>query len=525
MPLGPSVRRAIYFVLIIVVFFTIGGGVRHNVSDPIHWDVPIYLLDAKMELSGGSMLKRVDGDSILANISGYHESGLYRRISRYGNSWFIAQVLRFGPGGPAGIADVRAAYSLLLLAFLLVLYLFLGGVLSATGTSTNYGAAAVVVILTIATPLFRYLNGNPVSEVPALLLTTSSCLCFLRGLREERSWYLVPAGMLLFLAYAVRMDSCVVPAFMIVAGLAVFPGSCGRLRYWRGSFLYAAVFGTCLVGYVLVAGPIVGPHNFLRFVLNSSPLHFQLGSGTGALVVLRSLAPLLPLGVLALAGSMSRAHVFACAWFALCLTPFAVLIILGAWIETRFLAMVWPPLAVMGLLGVVRLQAWIRRLPARILPDRTRGAAVVVLVAGSVLLLGDAGTRWVQETTGWRLAVPGSEKHEYGINGVQLVVDELDRSVVPIKSLILPIKSGALRCLFRYCSRADESDPRRTGRQSRVFGALRIKSLNRDLEAFRSAAAVRLHVAREMRDQLKVDFVSRGEEWALVLGIRPRRLR
>lgn len=68
-------------------------------------------------------------------------------------------------------------------------------------------AAATSAILYILSPIFWYLSGNYLSEIPALFLLSATLFAILRAILLKSTSYAVLSGELVFLLYAVRMDS------------------------------------------------------------------------------------------------------------------------------------------------------------------------------------------------------------------------------------------------------------------------------------------------------------------------------
>ena len=516
--LTPRVRWAIGCVSVALLCLALAGGVRMNASDPMSEDAAIYLRDARSELVGGSMLDRVDAAYILGNLSERGPTGQYRRISRYGNTWILARISHAGPGGVEGISHMRTVYSLLLLASLLGIAAFLWRVAPADQGKRAVSIAVVSLVIS-GSPLFRYLNGNLISEVPALLMTTLAGLAFVHGLRSQRSEWCAVGGGLAFLAYTTRMDSLLTPVFLAIAGLCFFPRWYGWGRYLRGCALAATAFGLGLSVYVMLAGELVSPHVFLRFVTQASPHHFPLPAAEGAMVVVRTLAPFL---VFMLASSMTndrRLLRFAWTWLLLCLLPFGVLMSNDAWIETRFLALLLTPVALICLLGVDGISSALRNRADTPLGLVAKRALVPGLLAISLAMFSAPSSGWLHERFGWQIGLAATDQMNMEIVAVEEFVEKLEANGGRATELVYPRRTrfARFRNLFFYFTARQELTPDRQVKQ--VFAVIRTERWNADIENARRVATSRLRAQDPQELQLRI--LGRWNAWGLVVLTPP----
>ncbi len=357
-----------------------------------HFDSPIYLYQSKRyaetELAQSYLRHAEDiAEQVKTHRwpagEGYPEA--FWRFMRFGNIALLGGIIDSAADPLSGLERAGLAYGAMLaaagaLSFLLALALL--ALLGITPTRPLAAAAALSCLAWYASPIYRYLAGNFLSEAPALLLLSLGLLAWTCALLRQSVGLAAVAGVALACVYAIRMES-LWTALVWAALATLFVAR--RLPFARLARLLAA--GVCAGAGVFaiwaaLTWPLIDPRlvTELRAVLiarrpDVEPV-YQAAPVAGGLLWVGALAS-------ACSPQARRLRLFALALLPLVLLPRLNGLLAGT-IHSRALAELMLPLLLLSTAGLAGVLAP-RRHGAS---DRAAGRALRAGMAGAFVLLG-----------------------------------------------------------------------------------------------------------------------------------------
>lgn len=433
--IGPMIGA----MLVALLAFALLQGIPRPEHKGVHWDVASYLRMARQEVEQMPMTARYDWDAERTKLAAGDATDRYRKLARYGHIWFLAQLYRAAGPGLRGLQTSMAVYTGLLAgALLLLLLLLCEGERLFAPPHRHVGSIAAplaAVLFLSGGGMVQYLNGQLVSEVPALILLAAAACLLLRGLSAQAparaALWGGGAGLLLGALYIVRLESVWTNAALLLALGVVF----ARDRAVRPKVL-ALIGGAALTGLTVLAlwiahvGPVGSPFYFVQYATAYAVKTPIALSRQNVLFALGPAAILMPLTLFA---RPWRAVLVAWLWFALAAFPLALVYFREGPVEARMFGVLLPPLA--GLLGLAAVG--VSRLVWR--PGATRAVrrSIVCGVPALFALLGlvlqgeaarDALARWTG-TGPW--AVVAHEALDYPFEDLAPIAALLDEAGYP----------------------------------------------------------------------------------------------
>lgn len=353
----------------------------------VHWDAPIYVGRAK-EFAQTPYLTRyvVEAPAIAEGLSRWKigEDTPYWGFLRLGNTILLGLVsMMMG----ANIASIYAGFWLytLMVAGALVCSLFL--VLRVTDALGNDSlprrtllvGAIMSGALYLTSDAYRYLSGNQVSEVPALLLLGGAALALVRATVSRSIVFAAVSGTLAFILYVVRMEAvwAYLSFLLAYAGITLWQGrdlSC--LREASVSASTALVLYMC---YAWLFWPLADPR--LLLVFTSGVQDAPLG-GVPAVKLLFAAGGPLWIGLLFALAEHRRSPALwlASIWLLLVLIPHSDALLGRRQTEMRMYAMAMPPLLIASSVG------WAAAI-ASAAEKKSRAVWIALMAIGSVLII------------------------------------------------------------------------------------------------------------------------------------------
>lgn len=356
-----------------------------------HFDSPIYLYHSKRyaetELAQ-SYLRHAEDIAEQVEMhrwpdtEGYPES--FWRFMRFGNIAVLGGIIGSAADPLSGLELAGLAYGAMLaaagaLSFLLTLALL--ALLGIAPTRLLAAAAALSCLAWYASPIYRYLAGNFLSEAPALLLLSLGLLAWTCALLRQSAGLAAVAGVALVCVHTVRMES-LWTALVFAALATLFVAR--RLPFVRLVRLLAV--GVCagagvFAVWAALTWPLIDPRLVaeLRAVLiarrpDVEPV-YQAASVAGGLLWIGALAS-------ACSAQARRLRLFAFVLLALVLLPRANGLLAGT-IHSRAMAELMLPLLLLSTVGLAAVLA--PRRPAMSDLALRAGVAAAFVLGGLVI--------------------------------------------------------------------------------------------------------------------------------------------
>ncbi len=329
----------------------------------VHWDAPIYLERGK-EIAEASALKDYSNyASIIAQrLPEYKvEPDAYTPywgFMRLGHSILISIPTAMTGGGLTGIEAAFVLYNLIWLAGVgvatLLAYRLVRLWEPELQSRVVFVGAILAMLLYLASDACRYMSGNFVAEVPALLwLTTGTYTLVLAQLNRSINWAVL-SGVLAFALYVTKMESVWAHlCFMVIfaSGLIMHRGE----RPWWPAFI---VSGLCaLVLFALYSWwfwPLTDP----RLLIIFSNTHQTVDDNPVAPIKLWVVAGgLLWLGLLAALGYRIRSHTLRImlAWLLLMSIPYINTLLGSGQAQVRMFTLIMPALLPAATVGITAM--------------------------------------------------------------------------------------------------------------------------------------------------------------------------
>lgn len=390
--------------------------------DHMHWDVPIYLYQAKRFAETHYLINYIrHAKDIAMQLNGnwptnemYSEA--YWRFTRLGHIAILGIIVDLFGNNFSAIIVMTWLYTVFLIAGLVVI--FLATVQIGNKTEPQYpwvAGSGLSMLLFLLSDIYRYLAGNLVSEVPSLLLLSIAIFSLLKAIDTKQLVYATLSGFLIFLAYTMRMESVwpwltFIVVYMVTRGAGTYSSVS-----WHTMLVAGLTAVGCYVIYAVIFSPLAYPTQGIAFIesvtesygtkktVTSYKSMFVIGGFLwfGALFSLTRLrqSRLLHLGWL---------------WLLMCTLPLIPTIFWGTVSQTRMFISLIPPLFLLSAGGwaiLIRNGLW-----------RPQSVSLVSLVC-CLFLLSDSTSYpllknkipgvWRLENVRTFLVVPISERVNY----------------------------------------------------------------------------------------------------------------
>ncbi|NOS89729.1 MAG: hypothetical protein HOP34_14525, partial [Methylococcaceae bacterium] len=238
----------------------------------MHWDVPLYLSQAKAFAQSPYLDKYThQAAAIAASVKGHTAeedfSHAFWHFMRFGHIVTLGSIVAFFGNSLVAIAVAKWLYVGLLIGGIGFCF---GTVLVLVRDVKNkwcYHLGAVIsMVLLLFSDIYRYLAGNLVSEVLAIFLLAGSVLAMLQAIKTGRLSLAVLSGLLAFLSYTVRMESIWTWLAFVLAYVATSGGGSYPRLPWQALLTGSLSAGLGYGAYTLYFYPLTNPVYFLQFM-------------------------------------------------------------------------------------------------------------------------------------------------------------------------------------------------------------------------------------------------------------------
>jgi len=402
----------------------------------VHWDAPIYVGRAK-EFAQTPYIRRyiADAPAIAERLPRWKigEDTPYWGFLRLGNTMLLGLVASVLGANLASIYAGFLLYTVLLAAALVSSVLLVLRVADTLHDNALPGRAlligtAVSGALYLASDAYRYLSGNQVSEVPALLLLGGSALALVEAMRSRSLTLAMVSGVLGFALYVVRVEA----VWAYLAFLLAFTG----LHFWqfhepsrlREALVSGSTAFLLYLCYAWLFWPLADPRLLLLF---TAGVQEAPQSGVAAVKLLVAAGGPLWVGLLiALAcGRRSPALRLALIWLFLLLLPHLDALFGKRQTEMRMYAMVMAPLLIASSIG------WASAIAGTGRKNVVRAVMPLMAIcsAAIIALSHDESYQAIRQLPGgWRLqyvrqwlSPPSYERLSYPVHELQEISDFL----------------------------------------------------------------------------------------------------
>ena len=325
-------------------------GMKGPLQD-VHWDAPIYIARAKQFVETPYLRDYVSGAAEIAGGMSRWKIGediAYWGFVRLGNTILLGSVTSLVGANVASIYAGFWLYTVILAAALVTGVLLTFRLADAIGQDLLPSrviilGAIVSAGLYLASDVYRYLSGNQVSEVPAMLLLTGAALALVEATRSRSIALGVVSGALGFALFVVRFEA----VWAYLSFLLTFAGMLflqHRERTWLHAML--AFGSTALLLYLCYAWlfwPLADPR---LLVMLAAGVQEATQSGTSSVKLLVAAGGPLWVGLLLAVrfGPSNRMSWFALIWLVLLLVPHMDALLGRRQTELRMYAPILVPL-------------------------------------------------------------------------------------------------------------------------------------------------------------------------------------
>jgi hypothetical protein len=265
-------HRVALFAFGAVVAISALFGMKGALQD-VHWDALIYIARAK-QFAETSYLRdyAAEAAQIADELSRWKlgEDTAYWGFIRLGNTILLGVVTALMGANVASIHATFWLYTTLLAASLVVSVLLVLRIAEIGGRGLLHPKTAIIGAIVSAglylgSDVYRYLSGNQVSEVPAMLLLAGAALALVEATRSRRIAVAVLSGTLAFLLYVVRVEAIwAYLSFLLLFAAMQFLQR--RDRTWMPAAMAAGTTALLLyLAYAWYFWPLADPRLLLTF--------------------------------------------------------------------------------------------------------------------------------------------------------------------------------------------------------------------------------------------------------------------
>lgn len=315
----------------------------------MHWDVPIYLYQAIRFAETHYLINYIrHADEIAAQIDlhglpGEAYSEAYWFFGRLGNIAILGTVVGFLGISYQAIVTMTWLYNFFLVVGLSLIFLTSVRIGSrAEPTYRWFAGATLSMIMFLLSDIYRYLAGNLVSEIPAMLFGCASVFSLLRAFETKWLIFAVMSGFFAFFSYTMRMEAILLWLTFIFAYQATRGAGIQTSALWKPILIAGLTALGCYAVYAFVFSPLAYPWYGLAFIKSLK----SASTGVPGYKLIFAAGGLLWIGALASLAWIRQSRVlrFGWLWFLTCALPAVPTIFLGTHSETRMLSMLIPPL-------------------------------------------------------------------------------------------------------------------------------------------------------------------------------------
>lgn len=348
--------KSAYITLILLVL-AVAIAANKEPLEGMHWDVPIYLNQAKLFAESAYLDNYTHqaakiAASVKEHVGDEYFSHAFWHFIRLGHIVILGSIVVIFGNSLAAIIAATWLYVGLLIGGLGFCF---GNVLVLVKDNEYkrcYHLGAVIsVMLFLLSDIYRYLAGNLVSEVLAIFLLAGAVFALLQAIKTDRLSLAVLSGLLAFLSYAVRMESIWTWLAFILAYLSTSGGgSCPRIP-WQALLTASLTAGLAYGTYAICFYPLTNPVYFLQFVAGLSIS--QHHNGVPAYQLLFVVGGMLWLGAGLSFWWIGRSGFVRLggAWLLLVTLPWLPQILLGGPTQTRMMSSLILPLFLLSSAG------------------------------------------------------------------------------------------------------------------------------------------------------------------------------
>lgn len=250
----------------------------------VHWDAPIYFNQANRLNTEGVVSKiRQQAHSMYdCLMQGTYLCGKegvgYWTFTRLGHILLVGVITGITGTDESSIAIVTGTYRLLFAIGLFFVTIFTVNLIllqcPQIPPKTVYVGAGISLILYSMSDIFSYMSGNPVSEVPAILLTAVSLWLLTKSWVNRSMGYAVSSGILAFVLFVVRMETIAVYlAFFVSTAVVLLV----KRNHDKGVWLSLVIAGlaalTLFLVYSWIFYPLTDPRVVLAFASSAVEFH------------------------------------------------------------------------------------------------------------------------------------------------------------------------------------------------------------------------------------------------------------
>jgi hypothetical protein len=435
----------VLFLALAVISITLLYATKGPMQDS-HWDAPIYLERGRDLATIHALADYARHAEIIAErLPAYRvepdAETPYWGFMRLGHSLILAAVAASTGAGMAGIGVtfvINVVIWILAIGLTGLLALTLLRLLAPRLPLPTLALGVVVAMgLALASDTARYMSGNLVAEVPALLFFALACYLLLLAQRYRSIALAVASGAAGFALYSVKMEA--VWGYIVVLPLLAWalhsdrewgkgvisqggerPGYSPQHGLWWSGLVWSSL--TALALYLLYSWyfwPLTDPRLFLTFAAAHEK---QAANAVAPIKLWFAAGGLLWLGLIAgmLHGRDRRALGFALAWLFLLTLPYLGGLLSGRPAQARMYTLILLPLLLAAAYGAASLLSAVK--------ERRMGRTASVAWLAAALFLGlvshSETYRWLRELPGgWRLqqiraflSVPPYERIDYPLD-------------------------------------------------------------------------------------------------------------
>jgi hypothetical protein len=266
----PAAKRLIVISLVVLALLL---AAQEEPLEDMHWDVPIYLYQAKRFAEthylanyarhAAEVAIQVQGD-LPAHESYSHA---FWRFIRLGHITLLGGVVGLFGSTLVAVVFLTWLYTLFLIsgiAFLFFSLLILGRM--SEPARPWFAGAAISTLMFLLSDIYSYLAGNLVSEVLCILLLSAAILALMRSVNTGRLALAILSGLLVFVSYTARVESVWTWLAFLVAYVVAWRGSIYQSVPWKPFFAACFTAFGSYIAYAAIFHPLVDSHHYLAHI-------------------------------------------------------------------------------------------------------------------------------------------------------------------------------------------------------------------------------------------------------------------
>ena len=431
-----------------------GQNEQYPLSDA-HWDSSIYLLAGKKYEQGHYLTEFRERAAEIhdAVMRGVFPTD-YWSFARLGHIAIIGTITQITGTDEKSIYIVAWVYRILLvigvvfsaLTALELLQMLAPGSFQ---TMRHYGIL-VSMALYMLSGIGRYMSGNLVSEVPAIMLLSISAWALVMAWKKQSLLYAGVSGLFAFMLYAVRMESLwTYLAFLVPAVWFITNNHADKKIWWQGIAMAGMGAALPFLVYSWVFFPLTDPRLFLEFSKASAvffakqaePNHVDAIIGVGKRIIVAGGLLWVGAALALFMARSSRLFRFGSAWLVLSLVPAGIAVAESQITQVRMFTTIMPALLILSTLGWSTLLSMLGQERAKLKVVIAIAVCVILLAVSqpvSYSLLKSLPGMWRLQYVQTFLAPPAYERVDYHLPELFSVRHFLDSFEQPAIVLASP---------------------------------------------------------------------------------------